>query len=240
MPKNTLERFTSRVQDYIKYRPKYPGKLLSFIEEDLQVKRGSKIADFGSGTGIFSKQLLDQGYEVFGIEPNLEMRSAAEIHLKSYKFFHSIDAPAEQTSLSDQCVDVVTAAQSFHWFNSSKFKLECGRILKKNAPVVLIWNHREENTTPFLKEYEALLSKFGTDYNEVNHRNTEKSGAIDDFFSGGFKLFTCPNEQLFDFEGLKGRLLSSSYVPQKGHRVRGRRCHRQEAPRAFRRAVGSP
>jgi SAM-dependent methyltransferase len=217
MQKNT-ERFSDRVADYVKYRPSYPQALMSFFRNDLKIPEGSKIADIGSGTGIFSKLLLKEHYEVYGVEPNSQMKAAAESLLAEYSQFHSIWAPAEHTTLPNRSIDAITAAQAFHWFDPSSFKREALRILKPGAFTILIWNDREEEASPFLFAYEEFLNKYGTDYAEVKHRNTDESGVLKKFFEpSGYELFTCPNHQTFDFEGLKGRLLSSSYAPQRGH-----------------------
>lgn len=175
------------------------------------------IADIGSGTGISARLFLQNGNVVFGVEPNAEMRQAAETFLKDYPQFRSTIGTAEATTLPDQSVDYVVAAQAFHWFNSPQTKHEFARILKPGGWVVLMWNSRRINSTPFLRDYEALLQQYGTDYREIRHNNIQPNALESLFFEGKFELHTFDNQQLFDFEGLKGRLLSSSYVPNEGH-----------------------
>lgn len=213
---NSLSRFSDRVKDYIKYRPSYPKALLDFMEKNLGLGPSTQIADVGSGTGIFTQLLLERGASVFAVEPNSEMRHAAEELLGKNPRFKSIAAPAESTTLPSHSCDLVTAAQAFHWFDVAKVKLEWKRILKPSGKVALIWNDRKDSATPFLRDYENLLQSYGTDYKEVKHRNTEETGALERFFSS-YEIFQCENEQIFDFEGLKGRLLSSSYAPAPGH-----------------------
>jgi SAM-dependent methyltransferase len=155
---------------------------------------------------------LRRGYTVFGIEPNSAMRAAADELLKAYQRFRSTNGTAEATTLAPHSVDVVTAAQAFHWFDQQQASAEFARILKPQAWVVLIWNERRIVSTPFLRAYEDLLLEFGTDYAQVRHENVYDK--IADFFAPQeFKLATFENLQPVDFDGLRGRLLSSSYIP---------------------------
>jgi SAM-dependent methyltransferase len=210
------KRFSSRVENYIKYRPGYPTAILDLLKENCGVTHASVIADVGSGTGILTELLLKNGSPIFGVEPNKDMREAAERLLKKHPHFTSISGTAESTTLKDRSVDVVTAGQAFHWFDREKTRQEFLRILKPGGWVVLIWNDRSTSASPFLKSYEQFLMTCATDYAAVNHKQID-AGAIRALFGGGFKHAIFPNEQVFDFEGLKGRLLSSSYAPEAGH-----------------------
>jgi SAM-dependent methyltransferase len=144
------------------------------------------------------------------------MRAAAEVFLADQPRFHSIDGSAQTTNLPDQGVDVIAAAQAFHWFDPERTRSEFDRILRPDGHVVLIWNERRLNSTPFLRDYEALLIRFGTDYAVVRHENIH-SESLGRFFKGAFTTHEFPNSQHFDFDSLKGRLLSSSYAPGPGH-----------------------
>jgi SAM-dependent methyltransferase len=114
-------------------------------------------------------------------------------------------------------VDFVTAGQAFHWFDIGAAKRECSRILKPDGWVVLVWNSRKLNATPFLRDYEHLLRDFSDDYARVNHQDTVGEDAIRAFFGQSWHKATFDNAQHFDFEGIKGRLLSSSYAPDMEH-----------------------
>lgn len=208
------ERFSTRVTNYVKYRPSYPPGLLDLLRLECGLTAGSIIADIGSGTGLLSELFLCNGNQVFGVEPNCEMRVAGERQLESYLNFHSVTGTAEATTLADQSIDFVAAGQAFHWFDQARAKAEFARILKQGGWVVLVWNERVV-TTPFLVAYEALLQSFSTDYAEVDHRRIDET--VMAAFLPGFRLREFENVQTFDYAGLEGRLLSSSYAPEPGH-----------------------
>lgn len=209
---NTVERFSNRVANYIKYRPGYPPQVLELFKNEMGLTAAKVVADIGSGTGLSTKPFLENGNTVYGVEPNAAMREAAEEYLRDFPNFISHDGTAEKTNLDDASIDFVTAAQAFHWFDPDKTRDEFVRILKPAGYIVLIWNERQLDTTEFLRDYEKLLIKHANDYERVRHENIdqEKLGA---FFQSGYERATFSNEQVFDFEGLRGRLLSSSYMP---------------------------
>lgn len=210
----TVERFSNRVENYVKYRPHYPSKVLNVFRDEMNFNENSVIADIGSGTGISSKLFLENGNKIFGVEPNAAMRNAAEEYLNEFENFTSVDGTAENTTLDENSVDFVIAAQAFHWFKTQESRREFKRILKDKGFVALMWNERQLDTNEFLREYENFLVEFGTDYGQVRHDNiTEENLAI--FFQTDFRHFSVENSQTLDFDGLKGRLLSSSYMPSE-------------------------
>lgn len=214
---NSTTRFSDRVDRYVKYRPGYPEEIYTYLQNEAGLKPGAEIADLGSGTGLLSKLFLAERHTVYGIEPNAEMRAAGEKILKGEEKFISLDGQAEKIPLSNQSVDFVIAGQAFHWFDPRISKIEVKRILRPGGQVALIWNAWERKLSPFLEGYEELLIKFGTDYNKVS-RNTNSETSIRDFFGSSQPRYAeFSNYQHFDFDGLQGRLLSSSYAPLEDH-----------------------
>ena len=212
---NPTGRFSSRVDDYSRYRPSYPAEVIALLERDCGLDTSSTVADVGSGTGLLSKLFLDFGCSVVGIEPNREMREAGEGFLAQYPKFAGKEARAEQTGLADSSVDLVTAAQAFHWFDAAAARREFERILRPPKWVALIWNEREVSGG-FLSGYEQLLHCYAPDYRRVDHRQIgpEKIGEF--FGHREWKLATFGNIQEFDLAGVLGRLRSSSYAPHPG------------------------
>jgi ubiquinone/menaquinone biosynthesis C-methylase UbiE len=211
---NTVERFSNRVANYVKFRPGYPKEVLQFLTDEINLQTSSVVADIGSGTGISAKLFLENGNPVFGVEPNAAMRLAAEEFLKDFPNFKSVEGTAENTNLNDTSVDFVVAAQAFHWFDKAKTRAEFRRILRDKGFVILIWNERQLDSTEFLREYEQLLLEYGTDYNQVRHENITAE-ILGEFFQAEFRQKVFQNHQVLDFEGLKGRMLSSSYIPSE-------------------------
>src|SRR5262245_22380848 len=66
---NATERFSSRVANYVRYRPGYPPEMLKVLEDECSLTPGTAIADVGSGTGFLAKLFLENGNRVHGIEP---------------------------------------------------------------------------------------------------------------------------------------------------------------------------
>jgi SAM-dependent methyltransferase len=209
----SVERFNSRVENYARYRPGYPPAIVDLLRYDCGLTEESIIADIGSGTGKLSELFLANRNRLIGVEPNQAMRAVAESIFAGSKSFQGINGTAEATTLGNASVDFIIAGQAFHWFDPPKAKEEFKRILKPNGWVVLIWNERLIDTTPFLRAYEQLLLTYGTDYNEIRHENAEP--VLKEFFAPRIAKFaTFPNLQEFDFQALRGRLCSSSYTPE--------------------------
>ena len=212
-------RFSTRVENYVRYRPTYPEAVLDLIAREFGFTAQWKVADIGSGTGISAKLFLEFGNPVFAVEPNREMREAAEKLLGNHPNFHSLEGSAEATTLADNAVDLVVAAQAFHWFDPAAARTEFRRILRPQGVAVLMWNTRKIAGSPFLEDYEQLLLRFGIDYNKLRHDSVGPE-KLREFFDENYHLAKVPNMQNLDYDGLKGRLLTSSYVPlagQPGH-----------------------
>lgn len=213
---NSTERFSSRVENYIKYRPSYPVAVLELLSSRCGLGAASVVADVGSGTGILTELLLETGAAVFAVEPNHAMRAAAERHLNDYGRFRSIDGTAEATTLAQSSVDLITASQAFHWFDVQKSRLELQRILRPEGWVALIWNERPVEAVPLLDEYDALLRRYCPEYDKVTSLRADES-KIREFLGRRPEAGVFANRQVFDYAGLEGRLMSSSYAPEPGN-----------------------
>lgn len=215
---DSTERFSSRVADYVRYRPDYPPALLDWLHHDIGVPTETLVADIGAGTGISTRLFLASGHPVIAVEPNAAMRAAAEQWLTpDYLRLKLVDGTAEATTLADDSVGLVAAAQAFHWFDTAAVRREWSRILHPGGMALVFWNSRLLDASPFLIGYEQLLLEFGTDYTQVAERYQDDD-AMRAWFGAGLRgLASFPNVQRMDLDGLRGRLLSSSYAPQAGH-----------------------
>jgi SAM-dependent methyltransferase len=213
--KTNKTRFSDRVVDYIKYRPKYPTNMIDLLRREIGLEENHIVADIGSGTGISSDLFIKNGNKVFGVEPNMEMRHAAEQLFADETKFVSVDGSAERSNLESESVDFIFSGQAFHWFDKIQAKLEFNRILKPTGHIVLAWNVRNENDL-FQKGYERLLRDNIPEYNAVTHKNITDNDIIHFFSPATLVKSSLKNYQIFDLEGLKGRLRSSSYCPKTG------------------------
>lgn len=210
-------RFTDRVDTYVKFRPSYPQDAIDYLYGEVGLHSGSVVADIGAGTGIFSKLLLDRGSNVIAVEPNEAMRAAALERFGDEPRYRSVAGPAEATTLGDASVDVIACAQSFHWFDRWAAQKEFRRILRPGGRAALIWNSRLTSGTPFLEGYDRLLATYATDYAKMTHKNIDAADLSAFFRPGAMREAKFKMGQSFDFDGLKGRLLSSSYSPMPDH-----------------------
>lgn len=214
--KQATERFTETVQDYMKYRPSYPVEVVQLLVNECGLTKDKIIADVGSGTGFLAKLFLDYGNTVYGVEPNEAMRLAAENYLASYLKFHSVNATAEATTLLDNSVDFITVGTAFHWFDQEKTKLEFKRILKSSGWVLLVWNVRNVRQSELLRDYEKLILTYGKDYQKSRAQEFDNTVGEEFFSPHEMKIQSFSNSQQFNWEGLKGRLLSTSYSLRPG------------------------
>jgi len=217
MEMDPTQRFSSRVENYVKYRPRYPNEVIGTLRKECTLVPSSRIADIGSGTGALTELFLQNGNEVFAVEPNREMRSAAEHHLQKFSGFHSIEGRAEATNLDNRSVDFAVIGQAYHWFDIPETRREFLRILKSPGWAMVVWNVRDLETAPFMIAYDRLLKRFAPEYAREKHKRVYDTTLAQFFGDPAFSTRAISYRQELDFEGLKGRVLSSSYSPEAGH-----------------------
>jgi len=215
---DSINRFTRTVENYVKYRPSYPFAIVDFLGRACGLTSASVVADVASGTGFLAEIFLKNGNPVIGVEPNADMRKAGQHFLRNYPNFTSLDATAEVTALESHSVDMITVGQAFHWFDEEKARNEFDRVLKPDGWVVLAWNIAR-NKTLFMVAYEQIWLK----YLAPPHTSIEidaqaiEAGLMKWYAPGIVKFELFDNSQVVDFDGLRGRILSSSYSPAPEH-----------------------
>ena len=210
---DNTNRFDGKGALYAKARPKYAAALFDHFQNTLRIPAGSVFADVGSGTGIFTEQLLHCGYRVFAVEPNGDMRRQAERRLSQNENFRSISGSDADLKLPDHSVDCITAAQAFHWFDAEAFRRECGRVLVPGGRVILVYNSRDE-TAACTRALAALRRKFDPAFHGFS--NGIGDGQCRAFFAGDCEVFRTGNAQVYDRQGYLDRVLSSSYSLNEG------------------------
>ncbi|MCU7557730.1 methyltransferase domain-containing protein [Macrococcus capreoli] len=209
--------FSEKVERYRNSRPKYACGLMNYMKETFDINETTTIADIGAGTGIFTELLLDLGAKVIAVEPNAAM--VEQLRLALYcKELEIHERPAESTEIESNTVDIITAAQSFHWFDKALFKAECKRLLNGNGPVCLIWNTRvvdepinvktAEIYTAFCPDFKGSVSFAGG----ANHSEED----IAEFFEGEFEKKVYEFPLTYDKQGFVDRALSASYALVEG------------------------
>ncbi len=230
-PRDPATRFSDRVDDYVKYRPHYSHDVVDALREACGLRPEHDIADVGCGTGLLAEIFLDNGNRVVGVEPNREMRLAGEKYLAGRTNFAMVDGNAEFTTLPQASVDFVIAGQAFHWFRPPEARVEFARILKRDGWTVLVWHDRNLQDTPFLRAYDQFLRQYSTNYEQVTHKYLASYEALQRFYApNDVRLIRQRNEQRLDFDGLRGRLLSSSYIPKSGEK---HQAMMRELPKLF-------
>lgn len=214
-PRNPRGRFSDRVDDYVRYRPGYPRELVTWIAETIGLVPSWHVADVGSGTGFLSLRFLENGNTVYGVEPNAEMRASAEREFAGNDRFISVDGSAETTTLPDQSIDLVCAAQAFHWFDLEATRREWRRVLKPDGWALVVFNTRLIEATPFMRAYDQHLVNYAVDYTRVDHRRGLPERMH--IFAGPYREWRFRFTLHHHFDDVRGLSMSSSYVPAPGH-----------------------
>ncbi len=210
-----VRRFDDRVDDYAKYRPDYPSQIVTHLRGSAGLRAGARVADVGCGTGKLAAVFVAAGDDVVGVEPNGAMREAAHGALSHTSRFTVVAGSAESLPLRDASVDLVTAGQAFHWFEPERARREFARALRQEGLVALVWNNRKDVAHGFLHDYEDMLQRLCPEYARIGNKHYEESD-LERFFGGVPYHVRFDHAQRLDRAGLRGRLLSSSYVPASG------------------------
>jgi SAM-dependent methyltransferase len=213
----STERFSTRVEAYREYRPRYPRETVDVLRRECGLPADWMIADVAAGTGLLAEIFLANGNPVIAVEPNAPMRKACEELRGRFPRLRCVDGTAEATGLAANSVDMITVGQAMHWFDLKTTRAEFARILRPGGCCVVIYNHRKMGGDAFHEGYERLLVEFGIDYDVVQSNHLPAERLVDFFAPAPMECETLPNVQELTLEGLRGRVLSSSYMPQEGH-----------------------
>ena len=207
-PIQNTERFTGKAEAYDRARPDYPAEALACIREQCRLAAGSVVADIGAGTGKLTRMLLEDGFRVHAVEPNDAMRAALQARLGHSPTLRIVGAPAEATTLEDHCVDAITVAQAFHWFDHAACKIEFARILKPGGKAALLWNNRDKDQ-PLTRAHGELMLKC-----RVREAvSIEKPHELYDSFFRSHEIFRFAYTQYLDEAALLALTFSRSYSP---------------------------
>lgn len=212
---DNTQKFNGLANDYTIGRPAYANTFIEHLYSRYGFSEESVIADIGSGTGKFAKQLLDRGSFVYCIEPNDDMRKIAIEELGQYKSFHAVAGTATETKLDEKSIDYITSAQAFHWFDVAPFKKECRRILRDNGMVLLIWNMRDMSSEINQVSFE-IYSKYCPNFKGFGGGIQKDDIRIKQFFDDKYEYIEFDNPLFYDQNKFISRSLSGSYSLKNG------------------------
>jgi len=211
------DRFVGRVENYRRFRPRYPAAILDLLEADCNFTSDVHVADIAAGTGLFTEILLQHGNPVTAVEPNEEMREACITLQSRYSLLKVLDGTAENTGLPSHSVDFITVAQAFHWFDPVGCHKEFIRSLRPNGWCVIVFNQRRTSGDPFHDGYEELTQRHNIDYDSVTKRYPDEASLRRFFAPNAMRFSTLQNNQQLTYETLLGRTASSSFMPNSSH-----------------------
>jgi SAM-dependent methyltransferase len=182
---------------YERGRPGYPEEAVRWLAGD----EARDVVDLGAGTGKLTRALVELGHRVTAIEPLPEM---LELIPAAAPGAFAILGNAEIIPLPDAHADVVTCAQSFHWFDHPVALREIARVLRPGGRLALVWNTRDEGD-PWVARLSAAIGSESIGENDV-----EEPIAASDLY-GPVERATFRFEQLLGRELLLDLVLSRSY-----------------------------
>lgn len=176
-----LGDFSHQAESYVKSRPTYPAALLDLLIADAKVKPGDAVADFGAGTGIMTRLLIERGLSVSAIEPNEEMRRRANV-----PGAHWVSGSFEESHLQSASQRWAMAAQAFHWADPPRCLPEIRRILQPGCLFSLLWNDRSKNKNEIVDWTEDAIRRHVPEFDEA-YRNRPWNDVLES--TGDFKFF---------------------------------------------------
>ena len=209
------ERFSQRAGSYDLGRPRYPAALFDWYRERFRLSAESVVADIGAGTGLHTAGLVDDAKLIWAVEPNEAMRKKAESRFEQLEHVRVLAGSAEKTGVPTGSVDLVTAAQAFHWFDPAAFADEVGRLLSPGGAWALTWNVRDPEANRFTARFEGILHRWGKGYGDIR-ASWGNPDTVARFSQGPVERYHFENPLPLDLVSARANLASCSFMPQAG------------------------
>lgn len=196
--------FDREASTYQRARPSYhPDLVAHFVE-----RYGSgTVLEIGAGTGIFTRQIVDEGVSVVAVEPVQAMRQRLVDALPSVDVR---EGTAEALPVADQSYDTVVVAQSFHWFDWEPALNEIHRVLRRGGHLVTVWNVKN-GAADWFRAYMEIVDRHAGD--APRHADMRWRAAIDG--DRRYELvgdWCVDHPRPMDRQGVVARALSTSFI----------------------------
>ena len=148
---------------YVRGRPDYPPAALDWLRSDLGLGPGQTALELGSGTGKFTRLLVETGADIAAVEPVAAMLDELR---RSLPAVTALQGTAQRIPAADASADAVICAQAFHWFASADSLAEIHRVLKPGGMLGLIWNVRDQSVG-WVAELTRIMAPYEGDARSV-------------------------------------------------------------------------
>lgn len=190
--------FGSVADAYERGRPSFPREAAAWLVG----QEAATVLELGAGTGKLTRELVALGHDVHATDPDPAMLKVLTRHLPDTRVS---EATAEDIPANDRSVDVVVAAQCFHWFDLDRALPEIARVLRPGGHLAVTWNVRNERI-PWVRRLGAL---FGSQEQQV--AETSEQLVLSEHF-GFVEDATFTHWQQIDRASLRDLVLSRSDV----------------------------
>jgi ubiquinone/menaquinone biosynthesis C-methylase UbiE len=154
VPPSPRSVFDAAASEYDAARPSYPAELYAELERTTGPLTGRLVLDWGAGTGIAARQLaalgarvglFDLGEQMLRYARGRDTRAACVL------------ADGSRMPVRTACADLVTFAQSWHWFAAPDAPAEVARVLRPGGYWAAWWNRASANGQPWFERYQDVL-----------------------------------------------------------------------------------
>ncbi len=177
--KRLSESFGAVAEAYDRGRPSYPGDAVAWLlDGDARI-----VLELAAGTGKLTREMVNQGHAVFATEKDPQMLAVLQARVPEVS---AKVASAEEIPANDRSVDVVVAAQAFHWFDPDLALPEIARVLRPGGHLALVWNFFDQRI-PWVRKLVEVVGE-----------HSASSGTSQDVLAG-HELFAEVEQKRFAF-----------------------------------------
>jgi SAM-dependent methyltransferase len=200
--------FDREALSYERARPSYPADCIAWFAEHLGIGPGRRVLDLAAGTGKFTRLLEPLGADLLASEPVMGMQ--AVLHETSPEV-PVLASTAEQLPFAGECLDAITVAQAFHWFDAPVALEEAARVLAPGGRLGLVWNARDRSRA-YVDALWSIMDRVEKKAPWRVHEEWRESAFTETSFFGPLHEATFHHEQLLTSDEVVDRFRSVSHV----------------------------